>query len=450
MVTCRASVQLGRSTSSARGWAHDQAPANDVGERSACASAAGRSAASTMTRTSGSVPDGRSSTRPESPSSASTSATAAASSRIVVEARGVDALHVDQDLRQPVHHAGELGQRLPAPPPGDQVQPGEHAVAGGRVVEQDHVAGLLAAEAVAAGLHRLEHVPVADRGLDHLMPSRRIASRSPRLDITVTTSVSWASVPASRIASARTAMIWSPSTTSPVGVDREAPVGVAVVRDPEVGAVLADRGRSSRQGGSSRTVVDVQPSGSAPIAITSAPARRRPRARPARRRRGRSRPRPQAVEPVRQRRAGAHVPLGGVGAGRGRGRPARHRSAAATARRSGGSIASSISSGSLCPPRAKNLMPLSGIGVVRRRQHHAEVGVERVDEVRDAGVGSTPTRSTSTPGAREAGDHRRLEELPETRGSRPTTATGRCAGERAGLAEYVRCRHRQVERPAPA
>ena len=51
--------------------------------------------------------------------------------------------------------------------PGREHQPGEHAVAGGAVVEHDDVPGLLAAERVPAGAHLLEDVAVADRGLPH-------------------------------------------------------------------------------------------------------------------------------------------------------------------------------------------------------------------------------------------------------------------------------------------
>ena len=44
-------------------------------------------------------------------------------------------------------------------------------------------------------------------------------------------------------------MIWSPSTIAAVGIDREAAVGVAVVRDADVGAdaehVLGERGRGA-------------------------------------------------------------------------------------------------------------------------------------------------------------------------------------------------------------
>ena len=99
---------------------------------------------------------------------------------------------------------------------GHQVQAGEHAVAGRRVLAHDHVARLLAAEREAAFGHRLEHVAVADAGLRprgcRVRPSRGAgrgcSSRS-------TTSVSSVSVPRSFIATARIAMIWSPSTTLP-------------------------------------------------------------------------------------------------------------------------------------------------------------------------------------------------------------------------------------------
>ena len=58
-------------------------------------------------------------------------------------------------------------------------------------VAEDHVARLLAAERVAARVERLEHVAVADRGLDDLDAVRSaMPRRKPRLVITVTTTVS--------------------------------------------------------------------------------------------------------------------------------------------------------------------------------------------------------------------------------------------------------------------
>ena len=78
--------------------------------RSATGGPAPRCAASTITRTSGSVPDGRSSTRPVSPSSASASATAACTVGAAAPACPVADRHVDQHLRQLVHHGGQVGQ----------------------------------------------------------------------------------------------------------------------------------------------------------------------------------------------------------------------------------------------------------------------------------------------------------------------------------------------------
>ena len=148
--------------------------------------------------------------------------------------------------------------------------------------------------------------------------------------------------------------------------------------------------------------------------------RARSRRRRAARRAGRGWPRAGARRSGRRRRAG-----------RGPGRSP-HRSAGRPASSSPSSIASSMASGSLCPPAAKSLMPLSGIGVVRGGDHHAEVGAER------------RRRGTRRPGwaaRRPAPRRRRPTASPATtaassisplaRGSRPTTATGRCDRSRS-------------------
>ena len=130
--------------------------------------AASASVDSTITRTSGSVPDGRTSTRPSSPSSSSTSRTRlqnAASLR-----SGVGA--VDRDVAQDLRHAVSTDVSSDSDRPRRAMvsrrnDAGEDAVAGGGVVGEDHVARLLAAEREVALLERVEHVAVADRGLDH-------------------------------------------------------------------------------------------------------------------------------------------------------------------------------------------------------------------------------------------------------------------------------------------
>src|SRR4051795_280369 len=89
------------------------------------------------------------------------------------------------------------------------------------------------------------------------------------------------------------------------------------------------------------------------------------------------------------------------------------------------SIAASTASGSLCPPRLNNLMPLSGIGLWL-----AEIITPRSASVRPvgcaiAGVGRTPARSTSAPALDSPATTAASSISPLARGSRPTTATGR-------------------------
>ena len=66
----------------------------------------------------------------------------------------------------------------------------------------------------------------------------------------------------------------SPSTIGARRVDGQAAVGVAVVRDAEVGAVLQDRRRSRSRCVEPTPSLMLSPSGSAAMAMTSAPARR--------------------------------------------------------------------------------------------------------------------------------------------------------------------------------
>ena len=148
-------------------------------------------------------------------------------------------------------------------------------------------------------------------------------------------------------------------------VDGEAPVGVAVVRDAEVGAAARqDRLAQPLEVGRAVAVVDVEPVGRG--ADHRHVGRRRggtPRAR-----------RPTPRRSPRRARRGAR-PGGWAAAARGARRTARARRAgggparrrrrwaAATARASAPRCVSSTSSASLWPPRAKNLIPLSGIGL---------------------------------------------------------------------------------------
>ena len=161
--------QLGARRGSRRGAgvsALDGRPAmRSAPTASACASVG----ASTITRTSGSVPLGRTSTRPWPPSSASTRGDLGGDALGGVGHRRLDR-HVDEDLRQAGHRRrGEVGQR-PSRPRGRRRasdEPGQQAVARRRQVAEDDVTALLAAERVA----RRRRAPPARSG--RRRPSRR-------------------------------------------------------------------------------------------------------------------------------------------------------------------------------------------------------------------------------------------------------------------------------------
>ena len=248
---------------------------------------------------------------------------------------------------------------------------------GGRVVEQDDVPGLLAAE------HELARraSPPARTGRRPAvsttsMPASAIAWRKPRLAMTVATTVSPASRPVSRSASASMARIWSPSTTSPrasTARQRSASPSCAMPASAPCAATAA--GQRVQVGGPA-AVVDVQPVrlgadrdhlGAGPAQQPRAPAGRGPvRAVDDHPQPGQRRPavpgrhgREQVVEVAPDLRAAVADPAEPVA-----GHPPRA-GQVRTVRETGqgASIASSTASGSLTPPRAKNLIPLSGAGL---------------------------------------------------------------------------------------
>ena len=72
-------------------------------------------------------------------------------------------------LRQERHLRGQVSDRPTGPgQDAEQLERREHAVAGVRVLANDDVAALLAAQACAADEHPLEDVLVADRGPNDL------------------------------------------------------------------------------------------------------------------------------------------------------------------------------------------------------------------------------------------------------------------------------------------
>ena len=122
------------------------------------------SSPSAMTRISGSVPDLRTRMRPALPSRASASAIALRHRSGGKGGVGVAHAHVLQQLRHRLEGAEGFAGRPAALDHRRQRLQGRHqAVARGGMVDHDEVAGLLAAEIVAVGAHALEHVAVADR-----------------------------------------------------------------------------------------------------------------------------------------------------------------------------------------------------------------------------------------------------------------------------------------------
>ena len=210
------------------------------------------------------------------------------------------------------------------------------------------------------------------------------------------------------------------------GVHGEAAVGVAVVGDAGVGILGDDTLAQTGQVRRATAVVDVQ-------AVGDGVDRHDVRAEAAQRLGGGARG--GAVGAVddhaqpaqRVRRRGDHV------TGR-RPRSRRRRRApsptsAPTGRRQGSprraSTSSSTRSASLWPPRAKNLMPLSGIGLWLAESMTPRSTPQRPTRWATAGVGSTPTRTTSTPALASPATTAASRNSPLARGSRPTMARGR-------------------------
>src|SRR5690554_5602061 len=89
-------------------------------------------------------------------------------------------------------------------------------------------------------------------------------------------------------------------------------------------------------------------------------------------------------------------------------------------------MASSTASSSLWPPRAKNLMPLSGMGLWDAEITTPRSASREAVKYATPGVGNTPTSSTSTPAEASPAATADDRNCPDTRVSRPMMARGRC------------------------
>ena len=218
--------------------------------------------ASTITRTRASVPLGRTSTRPLAAELGLDGGDGVGDARCGVGHRRAHR-HVDEDLRQAGHRGGgQLGERAAGAVDGvAQDDPGEQPVAGRGEVAEDDVAALLAAQRVAAGGERLEHVAVADGGLDDLDAGRLHAEPEAEVRHHGHHHGAVAQQPGGVAVDGEDADDVV-AVDEPAGVvDGEQPVGVAVEGQPEVGAVLDDGGRQRRRVGGPAAGVDVAPVG---------------------------------------------------------------------------------------------------------------------------------------------------------------------------------------------
>ena len=232
-------------------------------------------AASTITRTSGSVPDGRSSTRPVSPSSASAALTAAltsgaaapacrsATGTLIITWGSLVTTEARSASDRPVAAIRAISCR-PVRMPSPVV-----ACAGSTMCPLCSPPNARPRARSSSSTYRSPTLVSTS-----WMPASRMASFRPRLLITVATRVLSVKVPASRMASARIAMISSPSTSSPLAVTarhRSASPSWAMPRSAPCRSTAA---RNGSRWVDPQPSLMLSPSGAAWIAMTSAPASR--------------------------------------------------------------------------------------------------------------------------------------------------------------------------------
>ncbi len=266
--------------------------------------------------------------------------------------------------------------------------------------------------------------------------------------ITVATTVSLARWPASDIAMRQDRQDLVAVDVVALVVDRQAAVGVAVEGEAGVGAVLEDRLLQRTEVGRAAAVVDVEPVGvgadrddlGAGLLAGRADRRRTPR-------RGRSRA--TTLSPVERPGDGAEqvVDVLRRPASR-RASPGRRRRRWAGPSRSAriSSMAFSTASSSLRPPRARNLMPLSGIGLCEALMTTPRSAPSDCGQVGDPGGRQDPQAQHVDPGRREAGDDGVLEELPGDPGVPAHDRERTVALELAAVGEHPGRGDRQVER----
>ena len=309
----------------------------------------------------------------------------------------------------------------------------------------DHVARLLAAEHEARGAHLLEHVAVADLGGGHGdagglhgLHEAEVAHHG-RHDRVVDQRAGLA--PGQR--QDRQHLVAVDHVTA--GVDGQHPVGVAVEGEARVGTVLEHRLAQRLEVRGAAAVVDVQPVG-AGVDRDHGGAGGLERTRPGVVRRTLG-----AVENQAQpgQRAGAVAALDlqrgdqvvGV-ALRGLGVLAHPPDRGAGGQRLVGVQARLDllleSVVELVPAAGEELDAVVGHRVVRGGDHHAQVGAQRVGQVRDPGGRQHADELDVDTGGGQPGHDRGLEELPGDAGVATHDGPGPVALELAGVAQHAR------------
>ena len=345
-----------------------------------------------MTRTTGSVPDARSTTRPSSPSFAS-------AARTSCQIRSAPS-SADRSAGTATSFCGN-GRTRSTTPGHREVEPIEHAeqherrrepVAGRVVLEVDHVAGLLSAERRAGLEHPLEHVAVADVGhldldpvLAHEPVEPEVGHRRDDDPVARQRAVA-AAVDRERRDDRVAVRRCRPSAST--ARQRSASPSKAI---PHSAPRVLHRPRERVEVGGADPGVDVPAVG---LGADQRVDRAAQRANSARRGRGRRRSRSRRTHRAVAAHAvavGLRQPVDVAPARRPRpARPARRRARALEP--IAASMSASAASGSLRPSAPRNLMPLSCVRVVRRRDDAAQLGPEPADEHRHAGRRDDPGR----------------------------------------------------------
>ncbi len=183
------------------------------------------------------MPDGRTRTRPEAPRRGTRRGDRPLEGRIALPLVLVTRRHRTLLLRQHRDLGGELGQaRRPGGHHPQDLERGHDPVARRGVLEDDHVAALLATQDGARHLHPLEDVLVADRRPDDLAAGRLDDGLEPAVGEDRDHQPATRQVVPAQPVEGQDPEHLVAVHHAPGGVHRDQPVGVAIEREPGIGA----------------------------------------------------------------------------------------------------------------------------------------------------------------------------------------------------------------------